>query len=96
MSYINDPLDPAEAKRLIRRILEWGAVVWTGHAKQRMVEYSLTAVDCVNVLRAGVVEPPELEHGSWRYRVRGSHICVVVAFASGDELAVITAWRITR
>lgn len=47
----------------------------------------------MNVLRAGVVYPPELENGTWRYRVRGGRINVVVAFRSEDTLVVITAWR---
>ena len=57
------------------------------------VHRHLTTVDCVNVLRAGVVDPPELENGTWRYRVRGGWINVVVAFRSEDTLVVITAWR---
>ena len=44
-------------------------------------------------LRAGVVDRPELENGTWRYRVRGGRISVVVAFRSEDTLVVITAWR---
>ncbi len=92
---LEEPLDPPDARKLIRRILESGRVVWTGHVKQRMGEHNLTALDCVNVFRAGVVEPPEMERRSWRYRVRGAHICLVAAFRSQNELVVITAWRIT-
>jgi hypothetical protein len=46
------------------------------------------------VLCGGVVQPPELERGTWRYRVLTNRICVVVAFRSDDELVVVTAWRI--
>ena len=31
-------------------------------------------VDCANVLRAGFVEEPEFENGTWRYRVRTAKI----------------------
>lgn len=91
-----EPFDSAKAKRLIRGILEGGAVTFTGHALREMEADDLQTVDAVNVLRGGVIEPPELEKGTYRYRVRTSRICVVVAFRSSRELAVVTAWRIER
>jgi hypothetical protein len=74
-----EPLSPHEARRLIRDILENGSVA--------------LAVDVTNVLRGGVVEPGELENGTWRYRVRTARIAVVTAFRSELELRVVTAWR---
>ncbi len=65
------------------------------HALEEMANDDLTTVDCINVLRGGVVEPPEFERGSWRYRVRTARICVVVVFRSETALAVVTAWRIS-
>jgi hypothetical protein len=53
----------------------------------------LSNVDVTNVLRGGVVEPPEFENGSWRYRVRTLKIAVIVAFRTESELRVVTAWR---
>lgn len=88
-----EPLDEIAAKRVIGNIMERGNVRWTAHALQRLPARDLTTVDCVNVLRAGVVYPPALENGTWRYRVRGGRIDVVVAFRSEDTLVVITAWR---
>lgn len=90
------PLGTTAAKRLIRHIIEAGTVRFSGHALAEMARDELTAVDCVNVLRGGVVEPPELERGTWRYRVKTNRICVVVAFRSEHELVVVTAWRIQR
>ena len=58
-----------------------------------MTKDDLSIVDCVNVLRAGVVEPAEYENGSWRYRVRTQRIYVVVAFRSEKQLVIVTAWR---
>jgi hypothetical protein len=84
------------AKKLIRQILEAGTVTPSQHALDEMAKDDLTLVDCVNVLRGGVVEPPELERGSWRYRVRTARISVVVAFRSEQELRIVTAWRIRR
>ena len=71
-----------------------GSVRFSGHALEEMAKDGLTTVDCVNVLRGGIVEPAEFENGSWRYRVRTSKAYVVVAFRSEDALVVITAWRV--
>ncbi len=89
-----EPLDPAAAKRLIRQIIEAGTMSFSKHALEEMADDDLTTVDCVNVLRGGIVEPPELERGSWRYRVRTARICVVVVFRSETQLVVVTVWRI--
>ena len=56
----------------------------------------MTTPDCANVLRAGVVEEPEFERGSWRYRVRTQRMYVVVAFRSENELSIVTAWRVGK
>ena len=71
-----------------------GTVRFSGHALVEMKKDCLTTIDCVNVLRGGVVEPAEFENGSWRYRVRTSMMYVVVAFRSEEALVVITAWRV--
>ena len=89
-------LVPATVKRFILRILEVGTVSFSSHALDEMRKDKLTTVDCSNVLRGGVVEPGELERGSWRYRVKTNTICVVVALRSETELVVVTAWRIRR
>jgi hypothetical protein len=92
---LNEPLDPIAAKKLISKILASGGKVgYSKHAIEEMAKDGLTMVDCVNVLRGGVVEFPELEGGSWRYRVRTNRIAVVVAFRSETWLVVVTAWRI--
>ena len=90
-----DPLSPPEARRLIREILENGEVIFTRHARNEMANDDLDANDCLNVLRGGVEDQPELQgqSNSWRYRVHTPKIWVVVAFASETKLFVITAWR---
>jgi hypothetical protein len=91
-----EPLDPGTAKALIRRLLELGAVRWSSHALDELKEDELTTVDAVNVLRGGqVIRPAELKNGTWRYRVMTNRICVVVAFDSMEQVAVVTAWRIS-
>jgi len=93
---LQEPLSPADAKKLIRRILREGRTILSQHALEELKADDLTAVDCTNVLKGGVVEPGEWERGSWRYRVRTAKICVVAAFRSEDELVVVTAWRRSR
>ncbi len=82
------------ARQLIHRILPVGKVGFSTHALQEMAKDHLTTIDCTNVLRGGVVEPPELRAGTWRYRVRAASIYVVIAFRSDTHLVVVTAWRI--
>jgi hypothetical protein len=83
-------------RRLIRRILEDGAVMWTDHARDEMEKDELLIPDCVNVLRGGVVHDGEYENGAWRYRVRTQRICVVVELPAAGELVIVTAWRFKR
>jgi hypothetical protein len=78
---------------LIRDILESGRVSFSARAFSEMANDDLTTQDCVNVLRAGVVEPAEYERGTWRYRIHGAWIRVVSAFRSEREVVVVTAWR---
>ena len=85
-----------EARRLLREILISGTLTYSGHAKREMAKDDLTTQDLVNVLRGGVVEPSELEHGSWRHRVKTNRIYVVVVLVSDREAVVVTAWRIRR
>lgn len=88
----NEPFGEQTAKRLIRKCVSDGLVSWTNHALQRCSERELTTVDCVNALRAGTVDPPEWENGTWRYRVRAGPITVVIAFRDARALTVITVW----
>ncbi len=90
---MDEPLSPPDARRLIRTILAEGVVTTTRHARDEMAKDGLTLVDCVNVLRGGVVEPAEWEHDAWRYRVRTARIYVVIEFAAEEELVIITTWR---
>jgi len=93
---VNEPIEPKAAKQLIQKILGAGdaRVSFSAHALEELANDSLTTVDAVNVLRGGVVEYPELERGTWRYRVRTNRIVVVVAFRTETHLVVVTAWRI--
>jgi len=93
-STVREPLDPAAARLLVRRILEAGTLTFSRHALQELGKDDLTTVDAVNVLRGGAVSPGELERGTWRYRIRTARLVVVVAFRSETELVVVTGWRV--
>ena len=89
-----EPLPPSDAKKVILHILKKGAVTYAQpHALERMEQRNISSLDCVNVLRGGMVAPAEFENGSWRYRVHTSRMCVVARFESESELEVVTAWR---
>ncbi len=89
-----EPLRPPETKKLIRQILSTGFVTYAQpHAEDRMRQRKISTVDCVNVLRGGVVNEGELENGSWRYSVYTPRMCVVIRFESETILEVVTAWR---
>jgi hypothetical protein len=89
-----EPLKPDDAKQAIRRILSAGLFTYSRHAMEEMLDDELTTVDCENILRRGVVRPPDFEKGSWRYRVETSRMAVVITFRSSKELVVVTAWRV--
>jgi hypothetical protein len=90
-----EPLSAALAKRRILAALAAGSVSFSGHALDEMAKDEITQDEVVSVLRGGVVEPGELERGSWRYRVRARRIYVVVTLAP-DLAVVVTAWRVKR
>ena len=90
------PLKPPEAKALARNIAENGVVEFSGHALDEMNKDEMETTDCLNLVRAGVYQPPELEKGEWRYRIWTARMCIVIAFSSETRLRVITAWRNER
>jgi hypothetical protein len=61
-----------------------------------MHKHDISNLDCVNVLRAGVVGEPERENGAWRYHVRSLLFEVVIEFISEREFLVVTAWRLKK
>ena len=74
-------LDPLEARKLLTWILPHGSVVFSGHARREMEDDDLNEPDVVNILRAGMIaDPPDLERGTWRYRVETDRMCAVVGF----------------
>ncbi|MHB1095602.1 MAG: DUF4258 domain-containing protein [Gemmatimonadaceae bacterium] len=87
------PLTPIQARDTVRRILEHGTTSFSSHAREEMANDDLQVGDCLNVLRGGAFEPPELINGTWRYRVSTNRICVVVVIPRDDRVRVVTVWR---
>ena len=89
-------IDAAKARRLLQQIVESGVLRYSIHTRDQMIARRITVQDVENTLRAGLVEPSEFEHGSWRHRVKTNTICVVVTLLSEQEAVVVTTWRIRR
>ena len=52
------------------------------HMRWRMEQRNISSLDCINVLRGGIVAAAEYENGSWRYRVHTPKMSVVARFES--------------
>jgi hypothetical protein len=92
----NEPLSAADARKLIRAILDTGVVSLTKHARIEMRKDEMDEVDVFNVLRGGFVQEAEWENGGWRYRVQTNKFVVIVEFEEVDSALVITVWRLGR
>lgn len=91
------PPTPKEARKLLSEWLPNGVVWFSKHAHAEMKKDDLIVNDVVNVIRCGrILEPPELEHGTWRYRVHTETMAVCVAFGDKPQIRVVTAWRKRR
>ena len=86
-------LTPDAARKLARNIVEHGVVTISPHAQEEMKNDDLITADCLNLLRAGTWQPPELTNNELRYRVQTKRMCFVVVFQSPHRLRVVTGWR---
>lgn len=90
------PFTRAQARKAARDAVLNGAIVYAEpHAKDRMRERKISAVDVENVLRGGFVreEPEFSEKCSWRYKVCTNRFEVVVEFWPGGRVFVVSLWR---
>lgn len=77
-------------------------VVFTGHARQKMVQRGITSAQVLETLRKGTVEESAHlnTHRNWQVRLRhrcaGDEVTVAAALeqdqATGDQVVVITAF----
>ena len=68
---MHEPYTPDRAQRLIRTALTGGVVSPSKHACEVMAADGLQLGDCLDVLRAGVVQDPELVN--WDLAVSGAN-----------------------
>lgn len=78
---------------ILRCLAAEGTLFFSPHALKEMEKDGITIDEARSVLRSGVVEGHDLIRGTWRYRVRRTMNCVVVAFDSETLTIVVTAWR---
>ena len=91
---MEQPVDSSKARKLLRTILNEGEVTYAQpHALERLEQRSISRLDCVNVMRGGIVEEAEFDKGGWRHRVSTAKFTVVIEFLDEDEVLVVTAWR---
>lgn len=86
-------MKPDEAKRLAREIVANGDIEFSGHSLEEMKKDDLQTTDCLNLLRGGAYDSPELVKDELRYKVHTNRMCVVFMFRSVERLRVVTVWR---
>ncbi|WP_421620847.1 DUF4258 domain-containing protein [Alkalilimnicola ehrlichii] len=96
---IGHPLGRGDATRLIHELARNADVtrIFSGHARQRMVERQVHADWVDQVLREGHVDQVRQENGSWRYRVvhvdPWGRTAVVTAIPDPLHLVIVTVTR---
>ena len=83
--------------------IEDGAVVYTRHFRDELVEDNLTMEDVVTVCRSGAIVVPaekDIRTGDWKYRIEGlttdqTRIAVVFCLRP-DKAVMITVFERTR
>jgi hypothetical protein len=92
---MNEPLLPADAKKLAIDALARGTVIFDTHVRERMAQRKILLVDVARVIRAGAYQHATYENSSWRYPIWTQSITVVIAFRqlSPSVVAVVTVIR---
>lgn len=89
---MDEPLSNHDARRLIREILAAGSIRFTRHADERMSQRGISENEIKRALN-GAVTGCDLVEGSWRYRVQGNDVVVVILFRGSTILVIGTTWR---
>lgn len=93
---VESRLSASQAQKLLKQILNKSEhyVSIRKHCLEEMKSDNLTSVDIINVLHGGrIYDEPELEKGTYRYRVETDKILVVIAFSKPNFIRCVTAWR---
>ena len=87
-----------EAKKFFNKQRTAGTLVLIliPHAEEELSKDDMDVQDCMNILRAGVWDPPEWENGRWRYPARTQRMAIVIEIDfERSEFTIITGWRKT-
>ena len=92
-----EPLDPVQARLLVRRILRSpdGQIVFARHALQdSMAGRGITEDEVFQCLACGFCGSNiTFERGTWRYPLETPDLVVVVSFDSETLAIIVTTWR---
>lgn len=86
---VDEPLDPATAKRLANQALVAGRIILDDHVRQRMAQRKVTLMDVHRVLRAGAPQQGELDGGTFRYPITTPSITVCYAFRRWNPITIL-------
>jgi len=92
----HQPLDPDEARRRFRHVVDTGTVTFSWHCLRELDRDDRSTQDCLNALRGGSAARAEWESGAWRYRVETGRVTMVIELVSEDALTVLAARRTAR
>ena len=92
-------MNDASALKLLRDIAQdSGRVIFTHHARQRMRQRKITAVQVLACLQRGIVSEPVAQdvHGNWKLtvsqRVAGKELNVAAAIDVPNRAIIITVF----
>ncbi len=79
-----DEISSSEAQIIIREIISNGTVIFTHHAKERMMERGYSTHDVEFILKHGIIVKKEFKNKTqtWSYKITGQDL-------EGDDGAVI-------
>ena len=91
-------LEKTQARKLVAEIARRHPfqIRFSRHALNEIERDDLTVSDILNVIKSPdsrIIDDPEFENGSYRYRLGTSNIMVVIAFDTPGSFVVVTAWR---
>jgi len=86
----------AARKRVSLIMSSAGAVIPSRHFREQAEDRDFSVVDALNVLKSTaskIVEEPEMEKGTWRYRIQSNKMVLVFGFTpNGEGILLVTAW----
>lgn len=97
--YKNKRLAKEEARRLILKLAFEGKIIYSHHARQRLIERNIILNDVINVLGSNSMRlaDGEFNKGGYTYKCSTNKFSVVVGITTnGNGLIVITVFKIER